>query len=404
MSKLSKELSFIDIYLFSIGYIIGAGIFVLIGKVSKYSKSLSWLSFIIAGIFALIVATTYVDINTLYNTNHSDYSFVKKTMGEIPAIFTVIVLIGIGICTNTTVSLSIGEFLSPLLSCSPIWISIGLILLFTFINCIGIKQTTTFNHVCTFSEIIALIIICISGLFYHKTIKTTKQQIKIPDIMYSTILAMFVYSGFESTAKLTEEATNPHDIPKAIIASVISASILYVFVSYAVVKCCSINDIQNSPIPIVTMAKKLFGSNISNIFYIIAILSISNTLLISILGTSRMLHAIAREYPILNLFTEVNSTYKTPIYATIVIALLSILMLVFKNVEVLASITSYLMFIIFAILNIGLIMVYYNEEVKSKLKNSWTYYINQGNPILPSAGLLISLGMLLFGLHQLHLK
>ena len=56
MTKLSKELSFFDIYLFSVGYIIGAGIFVLIGQVSKYSKSLTWLPFIIAGVFALIIS------------------------------------------------------------------------------------------------------------------------------------------------------------------------------------------------------------------------------------------------------------------------------------------------------------------------------------------------------------
>ena len=48
MSDLSKVLTFTDIYLLSIGYIIGAGIFVLIGDVSKYAKSLSWLTFVIA--------------------------------------------------------------------------------------------------------------------------------------------------------------------------------------------------------------------------------------------------------------------------------------------------------------------------------------------------------------------
>ena len=112
MSKLSKELSFFDIYLFSIGYIIGAGIFVLIGKVNKYAKSLSWLSFVLSGIFALIVATTYVDVNTLYATNHSDYTFVLNTFGEIPAVITVLVLMGIGIFTNSTVALSIGNLLS----------------------------------------------------------------------------------------------------------------------------------------------------------------------------------------------------------------------------------------------------------------------------------------------------
>ena len=123
MTTLSKVLSFTDIYLLSIGNIIGAGIFVLIGHVSKNAKSLSWLSFILAGLFAGIISTTYIDVSTIYSTNHGDYTFVKNTMGEIPAIITSLLLISIGITTNSTVALSIGTFLSPILSLSPLVIA-----------------------------------------------------------------------------------------------------------------------------------------------------------------------------------------------------------------------------------------------------------------------------------------
>ena len=75
-------------------------------------------------------------------------------------------------------------------------------------------------------------------------------------------------------------------------------------------------------------------------------------------------------------------------------------MLFFKDVEILASITSYLIFMIFCILNICLIYVYDNEQIQSKLKKNWTYTINQGKPILPILGLCISLGMLVFGAYH----
>ena len=167
MSDLSKELSFFDIYLYSIGYIIGAGIFVLIGKVSKYSKRFTWLSFVIAGVFALIISASYLDISTIYKSNHGDYIFVKDTIGEIPAIITALILVGIGIFTNSTVSLSIGKFLSPILSVSPLLISIVLIIVFSILNCIGIRETTTYNHGSTIIEILALLFICFVGFFIH---------------------------------------------------------------------------------------------------------------------------------------------------------------------------------------------------------------------------------------------
>ena len=401
MSNLSKVLSFMDIYLLSVGYIIGAGIFVLIGDVSKYAKSLSWLSFSIAGIFALIISTTYIDISTIYSTNHGDYSFVKNTLGEFPAIITVLLMIGVGVTTISTVALSIGKFLSPIISISPRVIALIVIILFTSVNCVGVKETTYFNHFCTFTEILGLLIVCITGLFFHKSsLPTNTKNIKIPDILYSSILAIFVYSGFESTVKLTEEAKDPNDIPKAIFASVITTSVIYVLVSLAVIKCCNTKTLHESTIPIVTMAKMFFGSNISKLFYIIALLSISNTLVISILGSSRMLFSVSREYSILNVFNHVNETYNTPIYAIIAIAIASIVALLFKNVEVLASITSYLMFIVFSVLSYCLIIVYDKDDIQDKLKNNWTYKINQGKPILPILGLGLNLGMLGFGAYH----
>jgi basic amino acid/polyamine antiporter, APA family len=404
MTKLSKELSFIDIYLFSVGYIIGAGIFVLIGQVSKYSKNLTWLPFIIAGLFALIISTSYVDISTIYKTNHGDYMFVKDSIGEIPAIITILLLLGIGIFTNSTIAKSIGDFLSPIFSVSSTLISIILILLFSIINCIGIRETTNYNHICTIVEILALIVICFVGFFIHSPSKqhVLSNKVNIPDIMYASILALFVYSGFEGTVKLSEEAKDPNDIPLAIVSSVITTILIYVFVSIAVIKCCNTDKLDQYPIPIVKMASTLFGEKVSYLFYIIAILSITNTLLISILGTSRMLHSISGEYSALNMFTKVNKDTKTPIVATVAIALISILTLCFKNVETLASITSYLMFVVFIILNFCLIYVYQDKDIQSKLKGGWTYSINQGKPILPVLGLVLSVGILSFGLFRKH--
>jgi len=154
--------------------------------------------------------------------------------------------------------------------------------------------------------------------------------------------------------------------------------------------------------PIVKMASILFGENVSYLFYIISILSITNTLLISILGTSRSLFSLSREYDTLEVLTKVNEDTKTPIFAISVIALLSMLTLGIKNVETLASITSYLMFFVFIILNSCLIYVYQDKDIQAKLKGGWTYPINQGKPILPVLGLIVSVVLLSFGLLHKH--
>ena len=101
-------------------------------------------------------------------------------------------------------------------------------------------------------------------------------------------------------------------------------------------------------------------------------------MLISILGTSRLFYSISREYSALNIFTQVDKERKTPVLATVAIAILSILFLFLNDVEILASITSYLLFVIFIILNYCLIHAYQDEKVREKLKGGWTHPINQG--------------------------
>ena len=58
--QLVRQLTFIDIYLTSLGYIIGAGIYILIGKTAKYADKQTWLAFI-AGILALLNTISYTE-------------------------------------------------------------------------------------------------------------------------------------------------------------------------------------------------------------------------------------------------------------------------------------------------------------------------------------------------------
>ena len=90
--------------------------------------------------------------------------------------------------------------------------------------------------------------------------------------------------------------------------------------------------------------------------------------------------------------------------ATIAITIASIVALFIKNVEKSAAISSYLLFVMFVIVNICLIMIYNKGDKQEELKKSWTHHINKGKPILPTLGLITSLGMLIFGFHDVFLK
>ena len=177
MTELRKTLSFMDIYLFSIGFIIGAGIFILIGKVGKTAKEYSWLSFLLAGIISILISTSYFDISHLNKTNFSEMTMVKEYFGEYSRILYIIIILGIGIFTSSSVSLSISETLQPILNMSRYLLSILFISMFTIINCIGIRESAMFNHCSTIIEIIALIILICYGFNSKKSIEYSNKSI-----------------------------------------------------------------------------------------------------------------------------------------------------------------------------------------------------------------------------------
>ena len=49
-SKMKKVLTFFDIFLIGLGYIIGAGMYSLIYLTTKYGREFTWLSFIVGGL------------------------------------------------------------------------------------------------------------------------------------------------------------------------------------------------------------------------------------------------------------------------------------------------------------------------------------------------------------------
>ena len=92
-TKLKKELGFWDVTLATAGYIIGAGIFAILGITSKYGKNFSWLSVLVCGIFASFTGLSYSELSSMFNQGGGEYIIAKETfnhtVAKIIAVFTV---------------------------------------------------------------------------------------------------------------------------------------------------------------------------------------------------------------------------------------------------------------------------------------------------------------------------
>ena len=137
---LAKKLGFWDIYLMSLGQIIGAGIFILIGKSAKYANNYTWLSFLIAGLLSILSGFSYVELSKVFKSNSAENDYIGSVFGDKVGLISTIILLLIGVFTVTTVSLGMGEYLNKKLNYSKIVSAILIILFYAGINIIGVKN------------------------------------------------------------------------------------------------------------------------------------------------------------------------------------------------------------------------------------------------------------------------
>ena len=104
MSGLTRSLGFWDIYLMAVGQIIGAGIFILIGKSAKYANKFTWLAFLIAGILSILSGFSYVELSTIFKRNAAENDYIGSVFGEKIGLLSTIILLLIGVFTITTVT------------------------------------------------------------------------------------------------------------------------------------------------------------------------------------------------------------------------------------------------------------------------------------------------------------
>lgn len=392
--SLQRHLGFFEIFMAALGYIIGAGIFSLIGKSVKYSGHFTWISFLLAGLISLFSGFSYAELSSVFSKDSAEYDYIDSAFNSKKmASFITILIILFGVISTSTISLSIGEHLSKIFPFHKIILSIIMIIIFTLINIKGIRESSNYNIVTTLIEVSGLIIIIISGLKYWnmKDILTDFKKINTQSLFHSSFIAIFAYAGFETVVKLAEETKNPtKNLPKAIISSIVVSTVLYSLITMSSVSILGPKKIAESETPLADVANQTLGKFGYNIIFVIALFSISNTILMSMVTTSRLLYGYSKKNNLFTFFNRINPKTKTPINSILIISVLSILFTFFGKLEFTAVMTNCLFFIVLALVNLSLLVIRYKYPHKIKVNYSGKY------PIFPILGLFTSILMLYY--------
>jgi len=395
MVKLKKELGLFQLTIISIGIILGAGIYALIGVAAGTGGNAIWLSFLISAVIALFTGLSYAELSAMFKGNAGEYDYISKAMNKKLGLFIGLSVIFVAIITSSTVALGFAGYFTTIVPLPYIVSAVLVIIFLTIFNIIGIKQSTWFNTIATVIEFIGLIIIILIGFKYIGTVNLFEMPQGISGVFVSAALVFFAYIGFESLVKLKEETKNADKvIPKAIILSVIITTILYVLVAISAVSVVGWQTLSQSSAPLSLVAQTALGGMSGQILVIIALFSTANTILIGLVTASRQIYGIAKEKALPQIFTQINERTRTPLIAVYVSTAIAILFVLIGDIALVANITNLLLFLTFALVNLSLIILRYKCKPK---KGKFRCPVNIGKfPLISLLGMISSIVMIGF--------
>ena len=362
--KLERSLNLTLLIFYGLGTTIGAGIYVLIGAAAGHAGMYAPMAFVLAALGLVPTAMSYSELSGRFPVSAGEAVFVDKGFNSkmLSQITGWLVIIS-GIVASATISIGCAGYLSTFVNLPLSSLIIGVIILMALVAIWGIMESVLLAAMFTIIEAGGLIVLIIFGLNSEyvemdriaEIVPSLSDGALLFGIFNAGLLAVFAFIGFEDMVNVAEETKNPKKtMPRAIFFTLLITTILYTLVTIVAVFTIPPQELANSEAPLSMVFEKLTGASPIYISAI-AIFATANTILVQFIMVSRVIYGMAEKgKSFLKIFRKVNAKTQTPILATILVALITILLAVAFPLERLAELTSQAILMVWLFVNIAL--------------------------------------------------
>lgn len=361
--QLKRSLSLGLLTLYGLGTTIGAGIFVLIGKVAGAGGELAPVSFLLAAAIAGLSALSFAEMSSRFPESAGEAVYVKEGLGSnVLALLVGLTVASAGIVSAATIVVGFSGYFSDIAAVSREGAEIAVTLILAAIAIWGIRTSVSMAAVVTLVEIGVLVVIIVFGVSFQSG-DTAGGALPAADssipawsgVIYGAILAFYAFIGFEDIVNVAEETRDARTIvPRAIVLTLAVTTILYAAISLIAVSAVAPNDLAASDAPLTLLFERVSGLRGETVT-IIAIVSVLNGALIQIIMASRVLYGLTRRGWLPGQLDYVNAITRTPVAAIVFCAAAIVGLTLSLNLEHLAVVTTALTLLVFVAVNAALL-------------------------------------------------
>ncbi|HWK65789.1 MAG TPA: amino acid permease [Rhizobiaceae bacterium] len=368
---LVRRLTLTHAVLYGVGVTIGAGIYVLVGVAAGRSGMYAPLGFLIAAVAMGLTAASFAELGTRMPVSASEAAYVEAAFGRrwLTTAMGLLVVVTATISAATIAAGSVG-YIGIFVPLPTHWIIIGVVLSMGAVSCLATTQSIMFAGVMTLIEVGGLVLIITAGAGQDGDVITRLPEM-IPSAFDSvawaaiggtTLIAVFAFIGFEHLVNIAEELKEPnHTLPRALFITLGVTAVLYMLVIWISVVAVPPAELASSPAPLALVFQRLTGLPL---FYmsLIAVVATLNGIVVHMIMIARVLYGLASQGNLPKHLAHVNQTTRTPIVATGYAVVAILILTIAVSLDGLADLASQGTLIIFAAINLALIVIKARNE------------------------------------------
>jgi amino acid transporter len=360
-TDLRRAITLPRMFLFILGDVLGAGVYVLIGTVAGEVGGAVWAPFLLALTFALFTAFSYAELVTKYPRAGGASVFVQRAFGNDLLSFVVgFAMLSAAIAAGASLASAFaGDYLGQFVDVDPRIAAVVFLVLVAALNLRGIDESMKVNVVLTVIEVGGLLLAIVLGFATVATGGGDPSQLTsfatdrpmALAILSGSVIAFYAFLGFETSANVAEECIEPRRIyPIALLSAIAVAGVVYLLLGAAIGMVVPLDELADSSAPLLGLIERSPVAFPVWLFSIIALLAVSNGALLFTIAASRLLYGMAREGLVPAALGRLNTRKTPPVAAGVTLVLTAGLVLT-GDLETLAETTVLLLVIVFAGIN-----------------------------------------------------
>ncbi|GGH80017.1 amino acid transporter [Pullulanibacillus pueri] len=394
--ELKRSLSFWDLLIYGLIFMVPIAPFGIYGDVVTTSKGMVALAYLIGMVGMIFTALSYARMSEAFPIAGSVYAYAGKGINQYVGFVAGWSILLDYILVPALLYVVSAQALTGMVPGVPSWVwLVVFIVINTIINYFGIEFTAKANIVILIFELIVLALFIVIGIVaIAKGVNGAEFSFKPlydPDyfsmhlVMSAVSIAVLSFLGFDAISTLSEETKGGvKSIGRATIASLLIVGVLFMVQTWIAALVFpdfnSFDDIGTAFYQVADIAGGGWLGNLTAIAIAIA-WGIADAL-VAQAAISRVLYSMARDRKLPRFLAKVHPKYKTPYISTVIVAIISLIVGIafISNVDVLSSFVNFGALTAFLFLHVS---VFIHYIIKNKSRDYWNHFV------LPLIGFVI---------------